>query len=363
MPKRLHCLRLADYGKDSIVASTAIFDNDPSIATRVVSVGVHTPSCTFIADFCIDLAHPIRVIGSTSHSRSLHAEFTVLEGQPRVACWSNPVVKRLFWIPVGDILLAHAGAGGAGRAELALRPGDTVEDGGAGTEVHRDVCLLMNAEPYPSWDEMLNRRLQSWRDDAARQARRPMFADVRPCGDCRREPYVVIAQLEDDPTAHRWPHWMQHPLWEHLIDVRGKLSEALALRVFARATIATYVDGAGLRPCHTWDQATRQAVQIVTEQAVLADLWLRYRMATLAPRPQRVRRAADGNHCPNGFAAGDMDRSEGASTIGKMDEDLLAAVAEPHCPSCDPVLHAHPRGWWCRGCDAEWRGGIIQYGE
>lgn len=80
MPKRLHYLRLADYGKDSIVASTAIFDNDPSIATRVVSVGVHTPSCTFIADFCIDLAHPIRVIGSTSHSRSLHAEFTVLEG-------------------------------------------------------------------------------------------------------------------------------------------------------------------------------------------------------------------------------------------------------------------------------------------
>lgn len=128
MPKRLHYLRLADYGKDSIAASTAIVDNDPSIATRVVSVGVHTPSCTFIADFCIDLAHPIRVIGSTSHSRSLHAEFIV---------------------------------------------------------------------------------------------------------------------LEDDPTAHRWPHWMQHTLWEHLIDVRGKLSEALTLRVFARAMIATYVDGAG----------------------------------------------------------------------------------------------------------------------
>lgn len=66
----------------------------------------------------------------------------------------------------------------------------------------------MNAEPYPSWDEMLNRRLQAWRESAARQARRPMFADDRPCDDCRRDPYVVIAQLEDDSIAHRWPHWM-----------------------------------------------------------------------------------------------------------------------------------------------------------
>jgi len=80
MPQRLHYLHLADYGKDSIAANTAVFDNDPSISTRVVSVGGHTSSCTFISDFCIDLAHPIRVIGSTSHARSLHAEFTVFEG-------------------------------------------------------------------------------------------------------------------------------------------------------------------------------------------------------------------------------------------------------------------------------------------
>lgn len=150
----------------------------------------------------------------------------------------------------------------------------------------------MNAEPYPSWDEKLNRALQSWRDSAARQASRPMFADDRRCEDCRRDPYVIIAQLEDDSTAHRWPHWMQHTLREHLIDVRGELFEALALRPYAGATIAAYLDGAGLRPRHTWDEARRQAVQIVTDQAVLVDLWLRYRMATLAPWPKRVRRAA-----------------------------------------------------------------------
>jgi len=98
MSKRLHYLRLADYGKNSIAASTAIFDNDPSISTRVVSVGGHTSSCSFISDFCIDQAHPIRVIGSTSHARSLHAEFTIFEGQTRVACWYKPVVKRLFWM-------------------------------------------------------------------------------------------------------------------------------------------------------------------------------------------------------------------------------------------------------------------------
>ena len=98
MPKRLHYLRLADYGKNSIAASTAVFDNDPSISTRVVSVGGHTSSCTFISDFCIDLSHPIRVIGSTSHARSLHAEFTIFEGQTRVACWYKPIVKRLFWM-------------------------------------------------------------------------------------------------------------------------------------------------------------------------------------------------------------------------------------------------------------------------
>jgi len=98
MPKRFHNLRLADYGKNSVAASTAIFDNDPSISTRVVSVGGYTSSCTFISDFYIDLAHPIRVIGATSHARSLHAEFTILEGQTRVACWYKPVVKRLFWM-------------------------------------------------------------------------------------------------------------------------------------------------------------------------------------------------------------------------------------------------------------------------
>lgn len=112
---------------------------------------------------------------------------------------------------------------------------------------HRDVCLLMNAEPYPSWDEKLNRALQSWRDSAAHQARRPMFADDRTCEDCRRDPYVIIAQLEYGSTAHRWPHWLQHTLREHLIDVRGELSEALALRPHAGATIAAFLDGAGLR--------------------------------------------------------------------------------------------------------------------
>ncbi|WP_369062239.1 hypothetical protein [Kocuria rhizophila] len=71
-----------------------------------------------------------------------------------------------------------------------------------------------------------------------------------------------------------------------------ELSEALARRPHAGATIAAYLDGAGFRPRHTWDEATRQAVQIVTDQAVLVDLWLRYRMATLAPWPKRVRRAA-----------------------------------------------------------------------
>lgn len=103
---RLHYLRLADYGKHSIAASTAIFNDDPSISTRVISIGGHTSSCTFIADFCIDLAHRIRVIGSTSHARSLHAEFTVFEGQTRVACWYKPVVKRLFWM--GYPLELHA---------------------------------------------------------------------------------------------------------------------------------------------------------------------------------------------------------------------------------------------------------------
>src|SRR5699024_1238492 len=107
-------------------------------------------------------------------------------------------------------------------------------------------------------------------------------------------PYTTLfrSQLEDESTAYRWPHWMQHTLREHLIEVRGEMSEALALRAYAGATIAAHVDGAGLRPRHTWDEATRQAVQIVTDQAVLVDLWLRYRMATLAPWPKQVRRAA-----------------------------------------------------------------------
>lgn len=74
--------------------------------------------------------------------------------------------------------------------------------------------------------------------------------------------------------------------------MRGELSEALALRPYDGATVAAFLDGTGLRPRHTWDQTTRQAVQIVTDQAVLVDLWLRYRMATLAPWPKQVWRAA-----------------------------------------------------------------------
>lgn len=96
MPKRLHYLDLTDYGRYSIAASTAVFDNDPRISTRVVVVGDSVSSCTVIDGFCIDLDHPIRVIGSTSHARSLHPEFTIVEGQTRVACWYKPVVKRLF---------------------------------------------------------------------------------------------------------------------------------------------------------------------------------------------------------------------------------------------------------------------------
>jgi hypothetical protein len=150
----------------------------------------------------------------------------------------------------------------------------------------------MSDAPLPSWDELLNRKLREWRDEAAHQARRPMFADDRPCDECRRDPYVVIAQLEDDSTAHRWPHWMTHTLRGHLVDVRGELFEALTCRRHAGATIADHLDGAGLRARETWDEATRQAVQVVTDQAMLVDLWLRYRMATLAPWPKRVRRVA-----------------------------------------------------------------------
>src|SRR5690606_41161222 len=98
-------------------------------------------------------------------------------------------------------------------------------------------------------------------------------------------------------------------------DWSSDVCSSYLFRTYAEVTIAAYFDGAGLRPRHTWDQTTRQAVQIVTDQAVLVDLWLRYRMATLAPWPKRVRRAADGNHCPNRFSAGNIDRSEGTSTI------------------------------------------------
>lgn len=150
----------------------------------------------------------------------------------------------------------------------------------------------MIADQYPSWDELLNRKLREWRDEAAHQAHRPIFADVRPCNECMRDPYLLVAQLEDSSTAYAWPHWMLHTLREHLVDVRGELFEVLAYRPHAGATIAEHLDGAGLRPRETWDEATRQAVQIVTDQAVLVDLWLRYRMATLAPWPRRVRRRA-----------------------------------------------------------------------
>lgn len=46
-----------------------------------------------------------------------------------------------------------------------------------------------------------------------------------------------------------------------------------------------------------------------------------------------------------------------------IEDDLLDAVAEPHCPSCGTVLHAHPRGWWCRGCDIEYAAGLVQFGD
>ena len=88
----------------------------------------------------------------------------------------------------------------------------------------------MSTEPYPSWDELLNRKLQSWRDSAARQARRPMFADDRPCDECRSDPCVIVARLEDDSAAHGWPHWMRRTLREHLIPSSTELGSAHVTR-------------------------------------------------------------------------------------------------------------------------------------
>lgn len=43
--------------------------------------------------------------------------------------------------------------------------------------------------------------------------------------------------------------------------------------------------------------------------------------------------------------------------------DFLEAVAEPHCPSCQSVLHEHPRGWLCNGCGTEWPADLLGPGD
>ncbi|RRJ85694.1 hypothetical protein EG850_12285 [Gulosibacter macacae] len=150
----------------------------------------------------------------------------------------------------------------------------------------------MKLDPTLPWDTLFNRVLQSWKDSAFCQARRPYFIEEPTCESCASDRYVALAMAHDPGSDEGWPHWMQHTLHELINELRTDLLIHLIERPHADGAIEDYYRGSGLIPQHRQDLATRQAVRIVHDHGTVLDLWLRHRLTNLGAWPARVRRAA-----------------------------------------------------------------------
>lgn len=156
----------------------------------------------------------------------------------------------------------------------------------------------MKIDPTLPWDVLFNRAMQSWKDSAFHQSRRPWFQDDSICEECRRDQYVALAMQYDDGREGDWPHWMLHILHDLIYELRTDLLIHLIERPHADGTVGDYFRGSGLIPKQRRSVPIRQAVQIVGDHGAVVDLWLRDRLNNLGDWPDRVRRAAAPRDAP-----------------------------------------------------------------
>ena len=91
----------------------------------------------------------------------------------------------------------------------------------------------MKLDPTLPWDTLFDRVLQSWKDSAYLESRRPFFANDVICEACFWDRYVSLGMACDEYTDHEWPHWMRHTLRESLIELRCALFDHLVDRLVA----------------------------------------------------------------------------------------------------------------------------------
>ena len=97
VPTTLHYLDFATYGTfRSSRSPSKYFEKDPHASWHHLHLGDDFFNYLVLDAFRIDLFAPIRILASTNHPKSLHAEFTIAERNTRIACWYKPVVRRLF---------------------------------------------------------------------------------------------------------------------------------------------------------------------------------------------------------------------------------------------------------------------------
>lgn len=105
---KLHYLDLSDYGR---YAAPDVRDRFIVTDAKTTQGYVMTSESLFsyfqIDGFTIDVFSGIRVLASTVHPKSLHAEFRIAQGGLWIATWHKPVVKRLFWFGYALSLTTH----------------------------------------------------------------------------------------------------------------------------------------------------------------------------------------------------------------------------------------------------------------
>lgn len=150
----------------------------------------------------------------------------------------------------------------------------------------------MKLDPALPWDVLFNRALQSWKDSAYLESRRPFCAEDEICDACFWDRYISLGMACDEYTDHEWPHWMRHTLRDSLIELRCVLFDDLVARPYVGETVGDYYRGSGHIAKSRQGREVRGATEIVSDHGVVVDLWLKHRMATLGRLPERVRRAA-----------------------------------------------------------------------
>ena len=162
------------------------------------------------------------------------------------------------------------------------------------------------------WERDLARRLQSWRDTAARSAYNRQLHDE--CRACPSDPLLQVI-----PNAASWPHWMRHELRDRLFELRSDEFFLVLRQPFdGETSLGDHYrqhDGGGHLRRDSRAQAS--ALRIVDDHMTHFDTWLRERVTMLREWEDRVfqrvaRQYPARTRCPTSPPIGSMSSTTGS---------------------------------------------------